>query len=148
MTVRTIKRRLLSDREADRVVLIWPHAGLKAYNDALADLQVFYRDFLRELAHHEHVLCVVPDERDAEGLAAATGLPDGSFFVAPIDDIWVRDFAPLACEGGFAKTRYDPEYAETAHSRAVERGFLEFFYQCFGGRIAREMSTVELIVEG
>ena len=141
-------RRLLSDWQLDAVMVVWPHAEMAAYRDCLGDLQSFYCSFLRELVSHERVVCIVPSDQQADLVGAATGLPEDDLLVGAVDDIWVRDFAPLPCEGGLVWTCYDPEYADTNHSRAVQSGFARCLGTHIGAAGEGRIHELRLVLEG
>ena len=100
---------LLPDWSTDRVSLVLPTAGMYVYNEHLAELELFYADFLRELVRYDRVVCLVESEAQARKMQRLSGIEsDGVFRIARIPDIWIRDFAPLAGARGGIKFRYAP----------------------------------------
>ena len=140
--------RLLADWQLDAVVvLVWPHEGMTAYRNCLADLQSFYRVLISELTRRERVLCVVPHHGDAERIAARTGLAPDAFAIGDVGDIWIRDFAPLPGDSGLVQFRYDPEYGASAHSRVVQHGLAQCLARLLRAGDAR-IALLPLVLEG
>lgn len=95
-----------------------------AYERFLSELELFYADFVRELARHEQVACVVPDAAHVEKMVRLSGLGPEFFPQASLPDVWIRDFAPLPTHGRFVKFRYQPPYVNQRLNRQVEEAVL------------------------
>jgi agmatine deiminase len=116
---------LIPDWRTDRVTLVLPTAQMYVYNCDLSELELFYADFVAELARHDNVTCLVGDGGQARKLERLSGVDPGVFRVAPIPDIWMRDFAPFASGRGAIKFRYAPAHSSKKLNRAIDAAMLE-----------------------
>jgi agmatine deiminase len=116
---------LIPDWRTDRVTVVLPTAEMYVYNRDLSDLELFYADFVAELARHDTITCLVGDEGQARKLERLSRLGPGVFQVAPIPDIWVRDFAPFVSSRGAIKFRYAPAHISKKLNRAIDASILE-----------------------
>lgn len=114
---------LVPDWDTKRVLLVLPVAEMEAYDQFLPELEHFYAGFVRELARHEDVACLVPDAARAERMMRLSGLGPDHFPRAWIPDIWIRDFAPICARGRSVRFRYDPPYVSKALNQEVSQAF-------------------------
>ncbi len=113
--------------KTDRVVLVLPSVFMEYYNDNLTELELFYADFLMEIAKYDQVTCLVPDQVHAEKMARLTQLDLSNFGLAMIEDIWIRDFAPIQSEEGYLKFTYNPSYNSQFFNQWVDQSFIAYF---------------------
>src|SRR5262245_23844158 len=113
-----------------------------AYNRDLAALELCYADLCRELARHESVTCLVPDDSHAEKIVVLSGLPREQFPIASIPDIWIRDFAPIPVHGGFVGFRYAPRYTSRKLNQATEGAARRLLPE------ASPATRIEVVLEG
>lgn len=116
---------LVPDWRMDEVTLVLPTAGMYVYNRDLSELELFYADFVTEIARHDAVRCLVEDEGQARKLERLSGLGPGVFRLAPVPDIWIRDFAPIPSTRGGIKFRYAPPHGTKKLNRAIDAAVLE-----------------------
>jgi len=115
---------LIPEWENDRVILVLPNVFMNYYNDDLAELELFYADFLVNIAKYDQVSCFVPNLAYAEKMARLTGLSLAIFPLANFPDIWLRDFAPIQLENGYVKFIYNPSYTVQKVNDKLSKIFL------------------------
>lgn len=115
--------------KTNSVVLVLPTVFMEYYNDDLTELELFYADFLMEIAKSDRVRCLVPDQVHAEKMARLTQLDLSNFGIATIEDIWIRDFAPIQSEKGYLKFTYNPSYNSQFFNQWVDPSFIAYFNQ-------------------
>lgn len=134
--------RPVPDWQTGHVTLVLPTAEMHAYSADLAALELLYAEFTRELSVRDDVVCLVPSPADAEKMARLAGLPTDRFPIAPVPDIWVRDFAPVAGVSVALKFRYRPLYSDAKLNAAVDEAFLAYLAQ-LGLPVARAGIALE-----
>jgi agmatine deiminase len=114
-----------------------------AYNQDLAALELFYADLCREIARHDELSCLVPDEAHAKKMVRLSGLDAGCFPKASLPDIWIRDFGPLVATDRYVKFRYAPAYSRKRFNAEVDAAARDYL-----SRQAVPMHCEELALEG
>lgn len=117
---------LIPDWQCDRVVLILPTAFMEYYDEHLAELELFYANFVKEIAVSDRVICLVPDCTHAEKMIDLTGLGEDFFPISHVEDIWVRDFAPIQSASNYFKLKFNPAYDSQVDNEYIDRSFLYF----------------------
>ncbi|MDJ0533139.1 MAG: agmatine deiminase family protein [Xenococcaceae cyanobacterium MO_207.B15] len=117
---------LIPDWQCPRVILVLPTVFMKYYDEHLKELELFYADFLREIARYDRVICLVSDRANAEKMMQLTNLSNDFFPIAYIEDIWVRDFAPIQSVTSYLKFKFNPSYESKTNNKFIERSFLDF----------------------
>jgi agmatine deiminase len=115
---------LLPDWQTDHVTLVLPTPEMYAYNEELSSLELFYADFLQELARHDAVTCLVASDAQAKKMERLSGVDASVFEIAPIPDIWIRDFAPFQATHGCVKFRYATPHSPKKLNRAIDAAIL------------------------
>lgn len=118
---------LIPDWKTDTVTLVLPNVWMEYYNEYLTELEKFYADFLIEIAKYDQVICLVPDKAHAEKMVKLTNLDISIFRIANVEDIWIRDFAPIQSEHGYIKFIYKPEYDDELDCKYIEESFINYF---------------------
>lgn len=119
--------RLVPDWQTNCVTLALPTKEMHYYNDHLPSLRRFYFRFVRVLlSAGVRVICIVPDLPTAKRLHRGTGIPLQDCHIAPVLDIWLRDFAPVQTENGLVKFLYRPRYLGPAIARRIEDSFMAY----------------------
>lgn len=118
---------LIPDWDTDGVILVLPSAFMNYYNEFLAELELFYADFLVEIAKHDWVTCIVPNQAYVEKMVRLTGLNEKKFDIALVEDIWVRDFAPIQSEQCYIKFVFNPTYESKSNNEFIDKSFMDYF---------------------
>lgn len=139
---------LTPDWDTDCVVLVLPTALMNYYNDSLAELELFYADFLVEIAKHDTVICLVPNKGHVEKMVRLTRLDTSIFCIAEVEDIWVRDFAPIQSEQCYIKFIFNPAYESKLNNEFIDKSFINYFFanqikDCFA-----DMMFIDICLEG
>lgn len=125
-TSTTSPPKLLPDWRTRRVTLVLPTAEMYVYNRDLAALELLYADLCREIARHDGLSCLVPDDACVEKMVRLSGLDAAAFPKAGFPDIWIRDFAPLAATDRYVKFRYAPSYSRKRFNDEVDAAAREY----------------------
>jgi agmatine deiminase len=118
---------LIADWDTDGIILILPTASMNYYNEFLTELEFFYADFLKKIAQYDRVICLVPDRCHLEKMMRLTGLKETCFCEAVVEDIWIRDFAPIQSEQTYIKFIFNPAYESRFNNELFERSFMNYF---------------------
>jgi agmatine deiminase len=81
------------------VLLTWPH-DQGDWGDQLPAVEKNYLDIASHISHYEKVLIVCHDESHQQHVQQALASTDAddsrlSFYIAPSNDVWIRDYGPL-----------------------------------------------------
>ncbi|MEL7037150.1 MAG: agmatine deiminase family protein [Cyanobacteria bacterium J06592_8] len=117
---------LIPEWKTDTVTLVLPNILMEYYHEYLRDLDNFYANFLIEIAKHDRVICLVPDCDYVKKMVKLTNLDQSIFEIANVEDIWIRDFAPIQSDQGYLKFIYDPDYDDTLDYESFEDSFRNY----------------------
>lgn len=81
------------------VMLTWPH-DQGDWSDRLPEAEKNYLEIARHISHYEKVLIVCLDESHQQHIQQSLASTDADtslllFYIAPSNDVWVRDYGPL-----------------------------------------------------
>ena len=138
--------KLIPDWQTNTVALVVPHEWMEYYNEHLTELEIFYASFLREIAKYDQVICLVSDQEHAEKMAKLTNLDPSIFCVADVEDIWIRDFAPIQSDQGYVKFIYQPEYGDQLDNKDIEESFINYFNKSIKNSV--NTSFIDIKLEG
>ena len=99
---------------------------MEYYDKNLKELELFYADFLRKIAQYDRVICLVPDRTHAQKMRQLTNLSEDFFSIAYVEDIWVRDFAPIQSKNNYLKFKFNPAYDSQTNNKFIDYSFLDF----------------------
>ena len=135
---------LIPDWQCDRIILILPTVFMEYYDEDLKELELFYADFLQEIAKYDRVICLVSDRTNAKKMMQLTNLSENYFFIAYLEDIWVRDFAPIQSDTSYLKLKFNPSYESKTNNKFIDRSFLDFLKELQ----LNNLEFVDLYLEG
>ena len=120
---------IIPDWKTNTVTLILPNVSMEYYNEYLTELEILYADILIEIAKYDRIICLVPDLAHAKKMVKLTNLSLSIFKIANIEDIWIRDYAPLQSEQGYIKFIYHPDYNNDFNYKYFDMVFMKLFNQ-------------------
>ena len=135
---------LIPEWETDTVTLVLPNIFMEYYNETIKELEVFYAEFLIEIAKYDRVICIVPDLEHANKMVQLTGLNLSNFRISDLEDIWIRDFAQVQSTQNYLKFIYQPSYDERETCNRIEKEIRKYFYNF----IQEDVKFIDLKLEG
>ncbi|MDY7023460.1 MAG: agmatine deiminase family protein [Cyanobacteriota bacterium] len=137
---------LIPEWKTNTVILVLPNVLMEYYSEYLTELDNFYANFLIEIAKHDQVICLVPDHAHAEKMVKLTNLDLSIFKIANIEDIWIRDLAPIQSDQGYIKFIYNPDYDETLDYESFEENYINHLKKLINNSV--NISFVDLKLDG
>ncbi len=141
-----IAMNLIPEWKTDTVTLVLPNVLMEYYNEYLTELDNFYANFLIEIAKYDRVICLVIDQAHADKMVKLTDLDPSIFKIADVEDIWIRDFAPIQSDRGFLKFIYQPEYDDQLDCEDIEDSFMNYFNKSIDSSVNK--SFIDLKIDG
>lgn len=138
---------LIPDWDTDCVVLVLPTALMNYYNDYLVELELFYADFLQTIANYDTVIYIVPNKAYVEKMVRLTKLKPSIFCTAEVEDIWVRDFAPIQSEQCYLKFIFNPAYESKSNNDFIDKSFRKLMSNQIRDSYA-DLMFIDLRLEG
>lgn len=135
---------LIPDWQCDRVVLVLPTRFMEYYDEHLSQLELFYADFMTEIARYDSVICLVPDRDRAKKMMQLTNLGSNFFPIAKVEDIWVRDFALIQSVNSYWKFKFNPSYESKTNNEYISSSFIKFVQQLE----IDNLNSIDLCLEG
>ena len=135
---------LIPDWQCDRVVLVLPTRFMEYYDEHLSQLELFYADFMAEIARYDSVICLVPDRDRAKKMMQLTNLGSDFFPIAEVEDIWVRDFALIQSVNSYWKFKFNPSYESKTNNKYISSSFIKFVQQLE----IDNLNSIDLCLEG
>jgi agmatine deiminase len=139
---------LIPDWDTDGVVLILPCAWMNYYNELLAELEFFYANFLVEIAKYDTVTCIVANQASMEKMVRLTGLNEEKFDISLVEDIWIKDFAPIQSEQCYIKFIFNPQYESKLNNKYIDQSFMDYFYTSKFKDCHIDITHIDLRLEG
>ena len=135
---------LIPDWQCDGVILVLPTVFMEYYDENLTELELFYADFLQQIAKYDWVTCLVPDMTHAKRMMHLTNLSEEIFLISETEDIWVRDFAPIQTKFSYLKLKFNPTYESKVNNQYIDRSFLESLIELQ----LNDLEFIDLYLEG
>ncbi|MDH5435385.1 MAG: agmatine deiminase family protein [Gammaproteobacteria bacterium] len=135
------------------IMLTWPH-DQGDWGERLPAIEQNYLNIVRHISHFEKVLITCRDELHRQHIKRSLALTDAeqsrlSFYIAPSNDVWVRDYGPLTVLKAnkpvlykFTFNAWGNKYSSELDNAIVTRLYNDGAF----GEI--ELQTSKLILEG
>ena len=122
------------------IVIAAPRDGEEYYAELYPELLTYCARFVAAVTGPETVLVLV--DRQTETRLAGR-VPAENLMTCPIDDIWIRDFAPIRVADRMVKFSYRPQYLSAAIAGWVENSWLRW-----QRKVGFEPVTTDIVLDG